>query len=450
MKLEQVHNVYFLGIGGIGMSALASYFLFSGKKVGGYDRTPNDRTQALQSEGAQIHFEDDISKIPADFTQPENTLVVYTPALPDSHTELTYYRQNDFHLAKRSEVLGMIANPSYCMAVAGTHGKTTTSCILAHLLNEAQAPYMAFLGGVSEDLGNNFALNGTDYAVVEADEFDRSFLRLTPDIACITAMDADHLDIYGAAEELTAAFEEFIALQKPGGKSIIRYGLPIPGITYGEEAEATYRATNIRLHQGAYQFDIEAPGLHIKGCRFTKPGRHNLMNALAAFALGVESGFDPNILAKALGTFKGVARRFSYQIKTSDFVYIDDYAHHPTEIDAVHQAVSELYPDKRNTVVFQPHLFSRTQDFADDFARSLAQFDHVLLLEIYPARELPIPGVDANWLLNKIENPNKKLVTKAELVHEVRNINPDILLTLGAGDIGNEVTQLKTALSHGN
>ncbi|WP_418499052.1 UDP-N-acetylmuramate--L-alanine ligase [Flagellimonas sp.] len=447
MNLKNIHSVYFIGIGGIGMSALARYFDFIGKPVAGYDKTPTPITDGLQEKGIQVHFEDDIASVPDTFKQP-GTLVVYTPAVPSSHGELNFYKANGFEIKKRSEVLGIITKDSYCLAVAGTHGKTTTSCILAHLLKECGLPFTAFLGGVSEDFNSNFVLEGTEYSVVEADEFDRSFLRLFPTVACITSMDADHLDIYGTHEELLQSFRDFAGRIKPGGKLFVRKGLPMEGITFGIEDGSDFCIEHIDIEQGTYIFDLVTPSEVLKQVRFGKPGRHNLLNGLAAFAMAVQTGCPPHRLAEALATFKGVQRRFSYQIKEKDFVFIDDYAHHPAEIDAVHQAIRDMHPGEKVTVIFQPHLFSRTKDFADDFARSLSQFDKVILLEIYPAREEPMEGITSAWLLQKINNPNKKLVPKAELIKEVSNCKTGVLVALGAGDIGLEVPKIKKELAY--
>ncbi|MBW8200181.1 UDP-N-acetylmuramate--L-alanine ligase [Flagellimonas abyssi] len=447
MNLKDIHSVYFIGIGGIGMSALARYFKFVGKEVAGYDRTPTPITDGLVEKGISVHFEDKVDLISDTFKHP-NTLVVYTPAVPSKHTEFQFYQSGGFNLKKRSEVLGIITKDSFCLAVAGTHGKTTTSSILAHLLKECELPMMAFLGGISEDFDSNFVLDGTKYSVVEADEFDRSFLRLTPTVACITSMDADHLDIYGTKDELELSFREFVDRIKPEGKLFVRKGLPLEGTTFGIEDGADYCIENIEIEHGAYIFDLVTPSEVIKNVKFNKPGRHNLLNGLAAFAMAVETGSPPHRLAEALATFKGVQRRFSYQIKEKNFVFIDDYAHHPTEISAVHQAIREMHAGEKITVIFQPHLFSRTQDFADDFAASLSDFDEIILLDIYPAREEPIKGVTSQWLLDKIENPNKKLITKSELLGEVKNCKTGVLVALGAGDIGLEVPKIKKELSY--
>ncbi|MEO9513331.1 MAG: UDP-N-acetylmuramate--L-alanine ligase [Flavobacteriaceae bacterium] len=448
MNVKDIHHVFFIGIGGIGMSALARYFKYINKNVMGYDKTQTPITDELVNHGIAVHFEDEISQIPESCKQKDSTLVVYTPAVPSSHSQLQFFRDAGFEIKKRSEVLGIITRDTFCFAVAGTHGKTTTSCILAHLLSEVNAPLTAFLGGISEDFNSNFVLEGTDYSVVEADEFDRSFLQLSPNVACITSMDADHLDIYGTPKELQQSFQDFVQKIKPNGMLFLRNGLPLKGITYGIEDGSDYRIENILIEHGTYIFDLITPSEALRQVRFNKPGRHNLLNGLAAFAMAVQTGSPPHRLAEALGTFKGVQRRFSYQIQDLDFVFIDDYAHHPTEIMAVYEAVKEMHPNKKVTAVFQPHLFSRTRDFVEGFAGSLSKFDAILLLEIYPAREEPIKGITATWLLDKIDNPNKKLVSKSKLVKEIRRCNTEVLVTMGAGDIGLEVQKIKRELAY--
>ncbi|MCK0156083.1 UDP-N-acetylmuramate--L-alanine ligase [Cellulophaga sp. F20128] len=445
MNLKDIHSVYFLGIGGIGMSALARYFKFIGKEVAGYDKTQTPLTEALSATDIAIHFEDDVQNIPDRFKDLNSTLVVYTPALPKTLKELNFYIEKGFDVKKRSEVLGIITKNSFCFAVAGTHGKTTTSSILAHLLYETGAPLTAFLGGISEDFNSNFLVEGTKYSVVEADEFDRSFLQLSPNVACITSMDADHLDIYGDGEELKRAFVDFTNKIEPDGKLFVRNGLRLEGITYGIDDDSDFCITDLEVQNGAYVFSIKTPDVLLKGVRFNKPGRHNLLNGLVAFAMALEAGKSPRALAAALDTFKGVQRRFSYRIKREDFVFIDDYAHHPTEINAVYDAISEIHPNKKTLAVFQPHLFSRTRDFIDDFATSLSKFENIILLDIYPAREEPIEGVTAEWLLSKIKNPNKKICTKIDLIHEIKNQSPEVLVVMGAGDIGQEVVKIKNA-----
>ncbi|WP_298155323.1 UDP-N-acetylmuramate--L-alanine ligase [Flavobacterium sp.] len=446
MNLNQINNVYFIGIGGIGMSALARYFKTLGKDVQGYDKTPSTLTGELIESGIQIHFEDNISLIPEHFYV-ENTLVIITPAVPVSHSEWNYFLERDYHVKKRAEVLGIITKDTFCFAVAGTHGKTTTSSILGHILFESGADVTSFLGGIVENYNSNLIGNGKTVTVVEADEFDRSFLHLHPDLACITSMDADHLDIYGDSAAIEASFVEFSEKIDTRENLFIAKGLPLKGMSVGIDEEADYKAYNIRVENGSYVFDVKTPSEVIEDIRFGLPGRHNLMNAVMALAMARKFGTPTVTIVKALLSFRGVKRRFSYQIKSEKLVYIDDYAHHPTEIEAVHQAVSELYPGKKVLAIFQPHLFSRTRDFIDGFATSLSKFGQVILLDIYPARELPIAGVNSEWLLGKITNPNKKLVSKEALIPEILNADADVIVTIGAGDIGEMVESIKEALN---
>ena len=441
-------NIYFIGIGGIGMSALARYFVANGNTVAGYDKTQSTLTDTLQDLGITIHFKDEVSEIPNVFKDADSTLVVYTPAIPESHNGFNYFKNAGFLIKKRSEVLGDITKDTFCFAVAGTHGKTTTTSILGHLLKDCDVDMTAFLGGISENYNSNLIINGTSVTAVEADEFDRSFLTLSPDYACITSMDADHLDIYGDASELIKSFVDFSKKIKPHGKLFVKNGLPIKGMTYGIEDDSDYTAQNIRIENGTYIFDVKTPKTIFKDFRFNLPGRHNLSNALIALAMTVEYGLPRPQLAKALASYAGVKRRFTYQIKSDDLVFIDDYAHHPEEINAVHQAVREMYPGDKVLAVFQPHLFSRTKDFVDDFALALSKCDEVVLLDIYPARELPIKGVDSEWLLSKIKNKNKRLTTKTNLVSEIKASNAKIILTIGAGDIGAEVQTITKALTN--
>ena len=446
MNLQPITNVYFIGIGGIGMSALARYFNANGKVVAGYDRTPTDITEMLEKEGIKVHFTDELDAIPNSFKNVETTLVVYTPAVPKDHKELVFFQENGYQVVKRSEVLGFITKNTFCLAVAGTHGKTTTSSILAHIMVESGASVSAFLGGIAENFNSNLVLKGSEYTVVEADEFDRSFLRLSPNIACITSMDADHLDIYGDEQHLIEGFHEFAGKIKPGGSLIVHNGLNIAGETYGLEDNSDYNFQNIHIVDGIYHFDFKYAGGIYKDITFMKPGRHNLLNALAAIAMAVKAGIAPEKLLPHLATFKGVKRRFSYIIKEKDFVFIDDYAHHPSEINALYQAVTEMYPNTPKTIVFQPHLFTRTRDFMNDFAKSLSQFDEVILLDIYPARELPIEGITSQVLLEKITTSKKTLISKTELIPLLLKKRPQLLLAVGAGDIGAEVAHIKEAM----
>ena len=445
MNLNQIHNVYFIGIGGIGMSNLARYFKNLGKQVSGYDKTPSVLTNELMKSGIKIHFEDNIDLIPKDFYI-ENTLVIITPAVPITHSEWNYFLERDYEIKKRAEVLGLITKDTFCFAVAGTHGKTTTSGILGHILHESGADVTAFIGGIVENYNSNLIGSGTTVTVVEADEFDRSFLHLHPNIACITSMDADHLDIYGTSEAIEESFIEFASKIEDKSKLFITKELPLEGVICAVNEEAVYKAFNVRIGNGSYVFDVQTPSETIKDLCFGLPGKHNLMNALMAIAMANLFGTPTDAIAKAIASFKGIKRRFSYQIKTDAKVYIDDYAHHPTEINAVYQAVRELYPNQKVLAVFQPHLFSRTRDFADDFAKSLSAFDQVVLLDIYPAREQPMEGITSQWLMGKMTNNNKKIVAKNNLIPAILESTATIIVTIGAGDIGELVPLIKKAI----
>lgn len=444
MNIENIHNVYFIGIGGIGMSAIANYFKSNGKNVAGYDKVSSTITDTLQEIGINIHFEDAINLIPNEFKNREKSFVVYTPAIPNNHLQLRYFLENNFTVLKRSEVLGEITKKTYCLAIAGTHGKTTTSTILGHILKESGIDATSFLGGVSENYNSNLILGGNEIFVVEADEFDRSFLKLSPNIACITSMDADHLDVYGEHKALESSFKEFSA--KVSDVLIVKKGLPIYGKTFGLEEGADYDAKNLKIIDEAYIFDVQTPSEYIENIKINLPGKHNVLNAVAALAMANNYGVSLQSIAKALLTFKGIKRRFSYIIKSENIVLIDDYAHHPTEINAVIDSVQEMYPTKKVLGVFQPHLFSRTNDFADDFATSLSRFDELILLEIYPARELPINGVTSDWLLHKISTKNKQVSSKENLVENVLKSNAQIIVMIGAGDIGELVDVIKNSL----
>jgi len=447
MNLDTIHNVYFIGIGGIGMSAIARYFKAANINVSGYDKTETDITSALKGLGIEIYFEDDMQHVSSVFLDKKHTLVVYTPAVPKSHSQLQYFKNQGFEVLKRSEVLGLITKNTFCLAVAGTHGKTTTTSILGHLMYQSGADVTAFLGGVTENYNSNLILGGRQISVVEADEFDRSFLTLNPNLACITSMDADHLDIYGDEKSLKESFKDFTKKIKPGGKLFVKNGLPLKGITYGIEDESDYAAQNVKIENGGYVFDLKTPKTILKNLCFYLPGRHNLSNAVVALAMAIEQGCNGGELVKALATYKGVKRRFTYHIKTKNLVFIDDYAHHPKEINAVYQAVREMYPGKKVLAVFQPHLYSRTRDFIAEFGASLSQFDEVMLLDIYPARETPILGVTSTWLMSHINKANKQLVTKDTLIGKIKSSNADVVLTIGAGDIGQEVKKIKKELS---
>ena len=442
MNLKNIHNIYFIGIGGIGMSAIARYFASIGKKLAGYDKTPSQIITNLKKIGAEIHFDDNVKKIPSAFLNKETTLIVYTPAIPKAHLEFNYFLNNGFKVLKRAEILGKITESTFCFGVAGTHGKTTTSSILGHIMTTVNAT--SFLGGIAENYNSNLILGEDKISVVEADEFDRSFLQLEPNIACVTSMDADHLDIYGDSESLNNSFREFA--NKVSDTLIVAKGLPLKGLTYAINEDADYVASNLKIEDGKYIFDVKTPNAEIKNIEFHLPGQHNVMNALAALAMANVYGISLENIKQKLSTFKGVKRRFSYKIKTNDFVLIDDYAHHPTEINAVENSVREMYPNEKITVVFQPHLFSRTQDFIDDFASALSKFDEVLLLDIYPAREEPISGVNSEWLLSKITSKQKKMTQKNNLIKDIKNSSSKVLIMLGAGDIGVMVKEVAEKL----
>ncbi|MEZ7992937.1 MAG: UDP-N-acetylmuramate--L-alanine ligase [Flavobacteriaceae bacterium] len=442
MNLKEIHNVYFIGIGGIGMSALARYFSATAKKVAGYDKLPTNNTADLEKLGIEIHFNDSLESIPEIYKNKTTTLVVYTPAIPANHLELNFFLNQNFQVMKRAEVLGMITKNTFCFAVAGTHGKTTTSAILGHIMQ----PYNAtsFLGGISENYHSNLILGADKISVVEADEYDKSFLNLSPNIACITSMDADHLDIYVEHAALEESFQEFA--NKVSDVLIVAKGSKVSGLSYAINEDADYKISNIIVRNGNYIFDVTTPNNHIKEIVFLLPGKHNMMNALAALAMADCYGIPLKNIKKSLQTFKGVERRFSYKIKSDSLTLIDDYAHHPTEIDAVYESIKEMYPTQKNAVVFQPHLFSRTRDFIEDFALSLSRFDEILLLDIYPAREMPIEGVTSSWLLEKITNKNKKITYKNFLVKDIKNSEATIVTMLGAGDIGMMVEEVKNDL----
>ena len=447
-QYSNIQTYYFIGIGGIGMSSLARYCKLQGKQVFGYDKTPSELTDKLISEDIPVTFKDDISVIPDDIKNSETTLVVYTPAIPKNNNLLNWFQQNDFTITKRAYLLAEVTKHTLCLAVAGTHGKTTTSAILGHLLVHCGMPVTAFLGGIAENYDSNFISKGTAITVVEADEFDRSFLTLKPNIACVTSMDADHLDIYGDESTITSAFNEFSRLVEDSNNVLIKKGLPLMGQSVAIEEDADFEAQNVRIEDGGYVFDLKTPNRVLKDLKFFLPGHHNLFNAATAMGMAIKAKAPLDKLPEALATFKGVQRRFSYKIKRDDLVLIDDYAHHPTEINALYQAVHEMYPNDRKLIVFQPHLFSRTKDFADGFANSLLKFDEVLLLDIYPAREEPMEGITSEWLLSKIENKNKQCITKEGLFQKMKQSTCRIQLLVGAGDIGAEVGKITKKMSH--
>jgi UDP-N-acetylmuramate--alanine ligase len=449
INTASLKKVYFLGVGGIGMSALARLLKADGVDVSGYDRTPSPLTEELINEGIAVHFDENPSLIPEDVD-----LVVYTPAIPHDNKELIAIKASQTPLLKRAELLGIITKNKKLIAVAGTHGKTSVSCLLTHILNQPPDRSNAILGGIARNFESNLVLApGSDLFVTEADEYDRSFLQLQPFIAVITATDADHLDIYGSHEQMYEAFTRFTSQIIKGGKLIVKQGItlkeetdPTVGkFTYSVTEKADFQAFNIKLRGQLYHFDLKTPFGEIKGLHLSIPGIMNLENAVAASAAAVLAGARKRSIVSGLSSFKGVGRRFDQRIVRDDFVYIDDYAHHPQEIEACINSVRLLYAGRKITVVFQPHLFTRTRDFADGFARSLEKADNIVLLDIYPARELPIEGIDSQMLMEKISHPNKKLCRKEELIDYLKKIKPDILLTLGAGDIDRLVKPIENA-----
>lgn len=447
---EHIKNIYFIGIGGIGMSALARYFNAEGKNVSGYDRTATELTRKLETEGIEVITSDKVEDLPAEIIEDRESLIVYTPAIPQEHPQYLHFTADSYTMEKRSMVLGNLTKGHFTLAVAGTHGKTTTSSMLAHLLKESGSKITAFLGGIAENFNSNLLLDGNEAMVVEADEFDRSFLKLSPNLAAITSMDADHLDIYGDDSTIKESFKEFASLVPEDGKLFYDNGLPLKGVSIGIDDDADIAAINISVKNGSYHFDLRTQEGIYKDFELGLPGKHNLHNAVTALAMALEFGAPPELLAGALASFKGVHRRFSYRIKREDLVLIDDYAHHPAEIAAVHQAVSEMHPGKRVLAVFQPHLFSRTRDFAEGFAESLSLFDELLLLDIYPAREKAIEGITSEWLLKLVKNDKKQLVQKEQLSEVIKSKDAEVVVLMGAGDIGEEVEKIRKNLAGEN
>jgi len=448
MELSNIKRVYLVGIGGIGMSGLARYFHHLGCVVCGYDKTSTELTGELQHEGIPVVFDDSADWIPSSFHTPdENTLIIFTPAVPKDSVILNFFKNSGFELFKRSQVLGIISRGMFTVAVAGTHGKTTTSTMIAHILKASGNDCSAFLGGISTNYHTNVLYGKNNVVVVEADEYDRSFLTLHPDIAVITSMDADHLDIYGDHGHLEESFRLFASQIKPGGKLIHKKGLPLnTGFTYAVEADADASAHNVRIENGDFYFDFSNGTTTIADIRLGIPGTHNVENAVAAIEAALLLDIPADSVKDALGSFAGVKRRFEYIVKNDHQIYIDDYAHHPEELKACIRSVKKLYPGKKLTTIFQPHLYTRTRDFADGFAEALDMVDELLLLDIYPARELPIEGVSADMLLERMKLENKRKTGKKEVIEIVRNEKPELLLTVGAGDIDQLVQPLKHIL----
>lgn len=455
MNINTLHTIYFLGVGGIGMSALARYFLAQGCKVSGYDKTKTKLTEQLCAEGVAIHYEEDENKIPVEiFHQINQAIVVYTPAIPKNHKEWLFLQEKNIKCYKRSEILGFISQKYFTIAVAGTHGKTTTSSMIAHVLNQSGVKCNAFLGGISLNFNSNLLLHPeAEMVVVEADEFDRSFLTLTPNIAVVTSLDADHLDVYSNKQQMDNAYKEFVQRINPNGvlitKQAYRTALDaerLKVLTYSIEQKADFSMVSKKAVDGNFSVALQTPSEKVNELLIGLPGIHNIENGIAAYAVAKELGIDTDLIIKALASYKGVKRRFEFHVKTADLVYIDDYAHHPTELSFTINSIKELFPNKKITGIFQPHLYSRTRDFADEFAQSLSLLDELILLEIYPARELPIKGVSAEMLLEKVAITNKQLVPKNEVLNYVENHQPQVLVTLGAGDIDTLVEPISTLL----
>jgi UDP-N-acetylmuramate--alanine ligase len=448
MELNHIQQVYLIGIGGIGMSGLARYFHHRGCMVYGYDKTSTTLTVALEQEGIEITYQDAVEHIPVEFHHPDiSRLVVYTPAIPQNSLIRNFFIRQGFELQKRSQVLGIISKGMFTIAVAGTHGKTTTSSMIAHVLKDSGVDCSAFLGGLASNYQTNVLFGSNNMVVVEADEYDRSFLTLQPDIAVVTSMDADHLDIYGTKDQLTKSFELFVYQIKAGGVLIRQEKLPLPsGIPYGLNSRAAAHAENIRIEEGTFIFDFKNANVVIRNIHLGIAGLHNIENAIAAIEVALFLGIDPAAIRSALTSFKGVKRRFEYIVKNNRHIFIDDYAHHPEELKACIGSIKELFPDKKLTTIFQPHLYSRTRDFADGFAEALDMTDCLLMLDIYPARELPLEGVDSQMVMNKMKLANKHLLSKQEIIERIKSDKPGLLLTVGAGDIDQLVEPLKDTL----
>lgn len=448
VNIDQIKLVYLIGIGGIGMSGLARYFHHLGCKVWGYDRTETDLTKTLVSEGIDVIYEDEVQKIPAVFGQPsDESLVIFTPAVPKDLKIKNYFLDKGFEIYKRSQILGFISANRFTIGVAGTHGKTTTSTMIAHILKDSGYDCSAFLGGISSNYNTNVLYGDNNVVVVEADEYDRSFLTLHPNIAVVTSADADHLDIYGDKSHLIESFELYLARVVEGGHRIVKKGLPFSGdISYAREEKADAHAENIEVIDGEFHFDYVKGDLRIANIKLGIAGLHNIENAVAAITVALLLEIDIDKIVAALASFRGAKRRFEYIVRNEKSIYIDDYAHHPEELRAFLSSLRKLYPNKKLSVVFQPHLFSRTRDFVDGFAEVLAMADELLLMEIYPARELPIEGVTSSWLLDKVQLEDKRLVSPEAVLEYVKNEQPELLVTVGAGDIDRLVKPLKEIL----
>ena len=449
MELNHIKQVYLIGIGGIGMSGLARYFRHLGCTVYGYDKTRTPLTHELEQEGIVVTFKDEEARIPVQFSRPDAaSLVIYTPAIPKNAAILNAFVRRGFEVYKRSQVLGIISEGSYTIAVAGTHGKTTTSCMIAHVLKSAGIDCSAFLGGIATNYNSNVLYGTSNIMVVEADEYDRSFLTLHPDIAIVTSMDADHLDIYGSHEQLQGSFRLFASQLKPAGRLIVRQGLALEHANFyaAGEQEAEVMGYNICIEDGDFYFDFKNAEISIRNIRLGIPGLHNVENAVSAIQAALYLDVDAGLIKDALGSFAGVKRRFEYVVKTEAHIYIDDYAHHPAELQACITSIKKLFPERKLTVIFQPHLFTRTRDFAPEFAAALDMADELLLMDIYPARELPIDGISADTILSRMQLQNKQVLSREEIINRIALHPRELLLTAGAGDIDQMVEPLKKVL----
>ncbi len=455
MELGDIKSVYFVGAGGIGMSAIARYFIHRGLVVAGYDKTPSALTAQLEKEGMLIHYEENVDEIPHACKKQDSTLVIYTPAIPQSHKELTYFRENNFTVEKRAQVLGLLTRSHKGLCVAGTHGKTTTSTMCAHIMHQSSIDCNAFLGGISKNYGTNYILSEkSDFVVIEADEFDRSFHWLRPWMSVITSTDPDHLDIYGTKEAYLESFRHYTTLIQPGGALIIHKGLEMKaevqeGVRVYEYSldSGDFHAENIKIENGEITFDFISPVESIKGVQLGQPVPINIENGIAAMAMAQLNGCTAEELKYGISTYRGVDRRFDFKIKTDKLVFMSDYAHHPKEIYQSARSIRELYKDKKITAIFQPHLYTRTRDFYKDFAESLSLLDNVVLCDIYPAREEPIPGITSKLIYDNLrEGVEKVMIKKEEVVDYVKNHDFEVLVILGAGDLDNYVPQIESVL----
>uniref|UniRef100_A0AB33JLI6 UDP-N-acetylmuramate--L-alanine ligase n=2 Tax=unclassified Prevotella TaxID=2638335 RepID=A0AB33JLI6_9BACT len=456
MELKDIKAVYFVGAGGIGMSAIARYFINKGLVVAGYDKTPSALTQRLEKEGMLVHYEENIDEIPHACKKPESTLVIFTPAIPESHQELTYFRQNGFEVQKRAQVLGTLTRSHKGLCVAGTHGKTTTSTMCAHIMHQSHVDCNAFLGGISKNYGTNYILSDSEYVVIEADEFDRSFHWLSPWISVITSTDPDHLDIYGTKEAYLESFRHYTELIQPGGALILRKDLEMKqhvaeGVKVYEYSldEGDFHAENIRIDNGEITFDFVSPIENVKDVQLGQPVPINIENGIAAMAMAQLSGCSAQELKYGMSTYHGVERRFDFKIKNDKLVFLSDYAHHPKEIYQSAKSIRELYKDRKITAIFQPHLYTRTRDFYSEFADALSLLDEVILCDIYPARELPIEGVTSQLIYDSLKpGVQKSMIHKEDVLALVKERDFDVLIVLGAGDLDNYVPQMTKILEN--